>query len=296
MGYSAEEFSRLALESRAPVDLGSRCTVFMNSRVKQAQKEGATPADIAAGLAYSVIKNALQKVIRIRNPKQLGAMVVAQGGDLLERGRSYGPFELISGRDAIRPVESGLMGAYGAALIAKSRAKRPRSALLGPKELSSFSATSESARCKGCGNACLLTITSFEGSASKVYVTGNRCERGAALIETARGIAHREGTRNEAAGIETPPDLYAWKYERLFRYVPLEPDKAPRGRIGIPRVLNLYENYPFWFTLFTALGFRVELSPRLLEGGLRKRGWSPFPRNPPAYPAKLVHGHIERPP
>ena len=228
MGYGAEEFSRLALESRAPVDLGSRCTVFMNSRVKQAQKEGASPADIAAGLAYSVIKNALQKVIRIRNPKELGAVVVVQGGTFSSEA-VLRAFELISGRDSIRPAESGLMGAYGAALIARSRSKRERSALLGPTELSSFSATSESARCKGCGNACLLTITSFEGSSAKVYVTGNRCERGAALIETARGIVP-SAEKRDAAHREVPPDLYAWKYERLFRYIPLEEGKARRGK------------------------------------------------------------------
>ncbi len=331
MGYSAEEFSRLALESRAPVDLGSRCTVFMNSRVKQAQKEGASPADIAAGLAYSVIKNALQKVIRIRNPRELGEAIVVQGGTFSSEA-VLRAFEFIAGREVIRPVESGLMGAYGAALIALRRsaaegpaaraaakgqnasrsagpgtavslAVRRHSTLLGPDRLGAFRAHTESSRCKGCGNSCLLTITSFEGASTRIYITGNRCERGAALAEAERAPqsgAATAGTTAAAADPRTadqqardiPPDLYVWKYQRIFQYKPLKYEDAPRGAIGIPRVLNMYENYPFWFTLFTKLGFRVELSPRSSKT-IYEKGMESIPSESACYPAKLVHGHIQ---
>lgn len=325
MGYSPEEFSKLALESRAPVDLGSRCTVFMNSRVKQAQKEGASPADIAAGLAYSVIKNALQKVIRIRNPRELGEAIVVQGGTFSSEA-VLRAFERIAGREVIRPVESGLMGAYGAALIAMRRSGAVsgssavlstaggasggpvcrRSTLLGPERLGSFRARTESARCKGCGNACLLTITSFEGASSRIYITGNRCERGAALAEAERmpkdaatagtaarqaGAAVPQGSA-AAAHNDEPPDLYNWKYQRLFQYRPLKLEDAPRGVVGIPRVLNMYENYPFWFTLFTELGFRVELSPRSSKT-IYEKGMESISSESVCYPAKLVHGHIQ---
>jgi predicted CoA-substrate-specific enzyme activase len=311
MGMSAEGFAKLALESRAPVDLGSRCTVFMNSRVKQAQKEGATPADIAAGLAYSVVKNALQKVIRIRNPEELGARVVVQGGTFSSEA-VLRAFETIAGREAVRPVDTGLMGAYGAALIAQARRRDDsssrdgrsrrdgRSSLAGPGELSSFSYTTESRRCPGCGNACLLTISRFEGTASgkHAHVTGNRCERGEAIFEAAEaerdngtGKPSARAAARASSKAGSPPDLYAWKYERLFRYEPLAPERAPRGSVGIPRVLNLYENYPFWFTLFTALGFRVELSPRSSKA-LYALGMESIPSESVCYPAKLAHGHL----
>ena len=319
MGRSAEEFAALALESREPVDLGSRCTVFMNSRVKQAQKEGASPADIAAGLAYSVVKNTLQKVIRVRDPRELGERIVVQGGTFASEA-VLRAFELVSGREATRPAEAGLMGAYGAALVARNRcgskahcAGTPdgagacggaRSGLAGPADLASFSARTESARCPGCGNACLLTITRFDGGqrAGHAHVTGNRCERGAALATERGGAAQAQGPEEEAARPspavpkasqarrDLPPDLYAWKNARLFRYEPLPETAARRGRMGIPRVLNLYENYPFWFTLFTALGFRVELSSRSSRA-LYELGMESIPSESVCYPAKLVHGH-----
>ena len=313
MGRSAEEFAALALESREPVDLGSRCTVFMNSRVKQAQKEGASPADIAAGLAYSVVKNTLQKVIRVRDPRELGERIVVQGGTFAGEA-VLRAFELVSGREATRPAEAGLMGAYGAALVARNRfmgtagkdaGNGPRSGLAGPEDLASFSSRTGSARCSGCGNACLLTITRFDGGqrAGRAHVSGNRCERGAALaVERDAGAGAtepRDGAPPRSAAAETvprqarrdlPPDLYAWKHARLFRYEPLAETAAPRGRMGIPRVLNLYENYPFWFTLFTALGFRVELSPRSSRA-LYELGMESIPSESVCYPAKLVHGH-----
>jgi predicted CoA-substrate-specific enzyme activase len=324
MGRSAEDFAALALESREPVDLGSRCTVFMNSRVKQAQKEGASPADIAAGLAYSVVKNTLQKVIRVRDPRELGERIVVQGGTFASEA-VLRAFELVSGREATRPAEAGLMGAYGAALVARNRwrgkathgtaacgagaggesaGEESRSGLSGPADLASFSSRTESARCPGCGNACLLTITRFDGGqrAGHAHVTGNRCERGAALAAARDDGAQATGSRDAAPGSaaegkaqpharrDLPPDLYAWKHARLFRYEPLAEAAAPRGRMGIPRVLNLYENYPFWFTLFTALGFRVELSPRSSRT-LYELGMESIPSESVCYPAKLVHGH-----
>jgi activator of 2-hydroxyglutaryl-CoA dehydratase/predicted nucleotide-binding protein (sugar kinase/HSP70/actin superfamily) len=288
MGEDPPSFASLALESRAPVDLGSRCTVFMNSRVKQSQKEGASPADIAAGLAYAVVRNALQKVIRLRGPADLGTRVVVQGGTFASDA-VLRAFELVSGARPLRPAEAPLMGAYGAALVALSRWKPGEaSTLIGPGELGSFSYKVEPRRCPGCANACLLTISAFPGrgaggpGAGTLHVTGNRCERGPELAGVPRSRA-REAR-------EAPPDIYAWKYRRLFRYEPLPLEKAPRGRIGLPRVLNLYENYPLWFTLLTELGFRVELSPRSSKA-IYELGMDTIPSESVCYPAKLVHGH-----
>ncbi|HUX38330.1 MAG TPA: BadF/BadG/BcrA/BcrD ATPase family protein, partial [Rectinemataceae bacterium] len=323
MGHGVESFAALALGAVSPVDLGSRCTVFMNSRVKQAQKEGATPADISAGLAYSVVKNALQKVIRVRDPRELGKRVVVQGGTFASEA-VLRAFERIAGFEAVRPAEPGLMGAWGAALLAIQKAQRrpsglvASSSLVGPGGLSSFSASSESLRCKGCGNACLLTVTRFDrpgaiegGAASAAkdsFVSGNRCERGAQLAlaslassEASPGPARPrvpevdgqvERSGEGAEGTDSPPDLYAWKYSRLFRYAPTPLAEARRGRIGMPRVLNFYENYPFWFTLFTSLGFRVELSPRSTKA-LFESGMESMPSESVCYPAKLVHGHAQ---
>jgi predicted CoA-substrate-specific enzyme activase len=309
MGEDAPSFAALALESRAPVDLGSRCTVFMNSRVKQSQKEGASPADIAAGLAYAVIRNALQKVIRLRNPADLGAKVVVQGGTFASDA-VLRAFELVAEARPVRPVETGLMGAYGAALIARSRWMPGEvSTLIKAEELGSFSFSTEPRRCPGCPNACLLTISRFTGGpgSGTIHVTGNRCERGADLA--AGSEAHGDSPRRKLrvspetrAGVVgdqevvskrlrgTPPNLYEWKYQRLFRYQSLPLDKAPRGRIGIPRALNLYENYPLWFTLLTELGFRVELSPRSSKA-IYELGMDTIPSESVCYPAKLVHGH-----
>ncbi len=302
MGEDAPSFAALALESRAPVDLGSRCTVFMNSRVKQSQKEGASPADIAAGLAYAVIRNALQKVIRLRNPSELGTKVVVQGGTFASDA-VLRAFELVAEAKPVRPAETGLMGAYGAALIARARwSEGEVSSIIGPEELGSFSFTTEPRRCQGCANACLLTISHFTGGpgSGSVHVTGNRCERGADL---AAGSSPRARVPEKSlasvtavggAGLAAPaaraPNLYEWKYDRLFRYEPLPIERAPRGRIGVPRVLNLYENYPLWFTLLTSLGFRVELSPRSSKA-VYELGMETIPSESVCYPAKLVHGH-----
>lgn len=310
LGFNAASFSALALESRAPVDLGSRCTVFMNSRVKQSQKEGASPADIAAGLAYSVIRNALEKVIRLRSPSDLGSKVVVQGGTF-SSDAVLRAFELVSGVKPLRPSESGIMGAYGAALTARSHwSENSTSSLIADEDLDSFSYTTSTKRCRGCANACLLTLTRFSGgpSSGSVHVTGNRCERGsrgtlttrigaegAATLEAAHEEAHiravsdvaQRASKTEPDG---PPNLYAWKLERLFSGEPLAADKARRGSIAIPRVLNLYENYPLWLALLSELGFAVELSPRSSKA-VYEYGMDTIPSESVCYPAKLAHGH-----
>ena len=274
LNLSVEDFARKALFAEAPVDLGSKCTVFMNSRVKQAQKEGARVGDISAGLSYSVIKNALFKVIKIRDKKDLGKKIIVQGGTFYNDGvlRS---FELVSEREAVRPDIAGLMGAFGAALIGKERyEKGKKSTLLNEKSLDSFHITSHHSRCKRCGNQCLLTIHIFPRK--EKFITGNRCEKGAGLIQSNH---------------EKLPNLYQYKYKRTFDYEPLPMDRAKRGVIGIPRVLNMYENYPFWFTLLTNLGFRVELSKESSKN-LYEKGIETIPSESVCYPAKLVHGHI----
>lgn len=273
LNMSVDEFAREALMAKKPVDLGSRCTVFMNSRVKQAQKEGASVGDISAGLSYSVIKNALLKVIKIRDPKELGEKIIVQGGTFYNDAvlRS---FELISGREAVRPDIAGLMGAYGAALIARNRYNEGHeSTLLKPDRLDSFSTDINMRRCGLCGNNCLLTINRFYDG--REFISGNRCEKGADLEK-----------RNEDI-----PNLYDYKYRRVFGYTPLSEKDAARGTVGIPRVLNIYENYPFWFVFFTELKFRVELSPRSSKK-IYELGIETMPSESVCYPAKLVHGHI----
>ena len=347
MGISIQEFTKQALASEAPTDLGSRCTVFMNSSVKQAQKEGASPEDIAAGLCYSVVRNALYKVIKLRDANALGPVVVVQGGTFLNDA-VLRAFELLTGRQVTRPNIAGLMGAYGAALTArmhcpqneevedlaaasshvahpsmnvvdgeKSVASTPTtpnrapastktklspaavnkiaskndqgfkatlpelkvenghvvSSILAGDDLDNLSMTTTHDVCKLCQNHCKLTITEFEDGGR--YVTGNRCERG--------------GDKNRQRSDR--PNLYDFKYKRAFAYRRLTPDKATRGDIGIPRVLNMYEDYPFWFTLLTSLGFRVMISGRsnheLFESGMESIASENI-----CYPAKLVHGHI----
>lgn len=273
LNMSAEEFAKEALLAEKPVDLGSRCTVFMNSRVKQAQKEGATVGDISAGLSYSVIKNALLKVIKIRDPKELGKKVIVQGGTFYSDAvlRS---FEIISGREAVRPDIAGLMGAYGAALIAGERyVQGCESTLMDAAGLDSFKTEVTLRRCGLCSNNCLLTVNNFEDG--RVFISGNRCERGA---------GHESGNRDV-------PDLYDFKYRLMTSYKSLAEKDAPRGVIGIPRVLNIYENYPFWHTFFTGLGFRVELSPRSSRK-IYEMGIETMPSESVCYPAKLAHGHI----
>ncbi|MEG6568633.1 acyl-CoA dehydratase activase-related protein [Thermoanaerobacterium thermosaccharolyticum] len=272
LNMSIDEFTEAALKSKNPVDLGSRCTVFMNSRVKQAQKEGASLGDISAGLSYSVIKNALYKVIKIRDPKELGEKIIVQGGTFLNDAilRS---FELITGRNAVRPQIAGLMGAYGAALIAKERYVDGKSSIITRDRLKNFTTEVSNRRCGKCTNNCLLTINKF--SDGREFISGNRCERGAG-----KEICHND-----------IPNLYDYKYKRIFGYKPLSKDKAYRGTIGIPRVLNMYENYPLWFTFFTKLGFRVILSDRSSKK-LYESGMDTIPSESACYPAKIVHGHI----
>ena len=320
-------FAQTAIRAKAPVDLGSRCTVFMNSRVKQAQKEGATVGDIAAGLALSVIKNALFKVIKIRDPHDVGTKVIVQGGTFLNDA-VLRAFEQLSEVEAVRPDIAGNMGAYGAALLARDRyhaaaaASRGtqsaaadegsrdearhasasdgisgttetladqrgssghpavRSTLLTYEQIASLSPSHKTVRCKGCSNSCLLTVNDFgideRTGKRRRFITGNRCEKGA-------------GTHDESKNV---PNLFEYKAKRLFDvYQPLAADAAPRGTVGIPRALNMYENYPFWFTFFTKLGFRVVLSDpstkKTYEAGIES-----MPSESVCYPAKLSHGHI----
>ncbi|MCT4663416.1 MAG: 2-hydroxyacyl-CoA dehydratase [Tissierellales bacterium] len=270
-----EKFASMGVKAKSPVDLGSRCTVFMNSRVKQAQKEGANVNDISAGIAMSVIKNALYKVIRIRDPKELGKHIVVQGGTFYNDAvlRS---FEKITRREVVRPDIAGLMGAFGAAIIAKERAKLSKSSLLDSRQLESFTVNTEMKRCGLCGNNCLLTINNFSDGSN--YITGNRCERGLGI---------------EKIKSKEIPNLYKYKNDRLFNYYkPLSKDAARRGEIGMPRVLNMYEDYPFWFSFFTELGFRVILSSRSSKK-IYENGMESIPSESVCYPAKLAHGHLE---
>lgn len=273
LGMDIKQFSAEALKSSDPVDLGSRCTVFMNSRVKQSQKEGASIADISAGLSYSVIKNALFKVIKIKSPDDLGSKVVVQGGTFYNDAvlRS---FELLSGREAIRPDISGIMGAFGAALIASERYEKGYITKLADiSELEHFNVTTDSARCRLCSNSCLLTINRF--SNNQRFISGNRCEKGS----------------GDAKNKNVLPNIFDYKYKRLFSYKPIEVNEAKHGTVGIPRVLNIYENYPFWFTFFTELGFRVQLSDKSSDEVYQK-GIETIPSESVCYPAKMVHGHI----
>ncbi|MCF0137132.1 MAG: 2-hydroxyacyl-CoA dehydratase, partial [Oscillospiraceae bacterium] len=270
LGFSAAEFASEALFAKNPVDLGTRCTVFMNSNVKQAQKEGATVADISAGLAYSVIKNALYKVIKLTDAKQLGDHIVVQGGTFYNRA-VLRAFEKIAGAEAICPDISGIMGAFGAALIAKERYCGQSSTMLSPRETESLTYKTTAARCGGCSNNCMLTVNRFPDG--RRHVTGNRCERGAG------------GSRENRA-----PNMMAYKLKRIFDYP--DPESTPRGIIGIPRVLNMYENYPFWATFFHSLGFGTVLSP-LSDRKIYELGMESIPSESECYPAKLAHGHVQ---
>lgn len=269
-----DTFVSEALMAKEPVDLGTRCTVFMNSRVKQAQKEGASVGDISAGLSYSVIKNALQKVIKVHNPKDLGEHIIVQGGTF-NNNAVLRAFEKITGKEVVRPDIAGLMGAFGAALIARE-AYQPgeHTTLLGPESLHDFDVEIRHRRCGGCSNNCLLTINVFNDGSR--HITGNRCEVGA-------GNAGRN---------KDLPNLYQYKYKRAFDYQPLPTAQASRGVIGIPRVLNQYENYPFWFIFLTTLGYRVELSSESTRK-IYEKGMASIPSESVCYPAKLVHGHIQ---
>ena len=274
LNYSVQDFAKEALFAKNPTDLGTRCTVFMNSNVKQAQKEGASVADISAGLAYSVIKNALFKVIKITNASVLGKHVVVQGGTFYNDAvlRS---FEKISGCEAVRPDIAGIMGAYGAALIARERYDASKTTTMLPiDKILSLTYKTTMARCQGCTNHCVLTINRFDGG--RQFVTGNRCERGLGGNKQKKDI----------------PNLFDYKYHRMFDYEPLTADLAPRGTVGIPRVLNMYENYPFWAVFFKELGYRTVLSPKSTRQ-IYELGIESIPSESECYPAKLAHGHIE---
>ncbi len=272
LNYSVQDFAREALFAEHPIDLGTRCTVFMNSKVKQAQKEGATVADISAGLAYSVIKNALYKVIKVSDAKELGNHIVVQGGTFYNDAvlRS---FERIADCQAIRPDIAGIMGAFGAALIARERYEGKETSMLPIEKINTLQYSTKMANCKGCTNNCRLTINRFSGG--RQYISGNRCERGIGKEKNANHI----------------PNLFEYKMKKLFGYTPLTEDEAPRGKVGIPRVLNMYENYPLWFTFFTKLGYQVVLSP-VSTRKIYELGIESIPSESECYPAKLAHGHI----
>ena len=273
LGMTSAEFAVLGLSAENPVDLGSRCTVFMNSRVKQAQKEGATVADISAGLSYSVCKNALFKVIKLRDTASMGTKIIVQGGTFMNDS-VLRAFEKIVGKDVVRPDKAGLMGAYGSALIAIERDDGKGSTIASAEELDSFKAEKTTARCGKCSNNCLLTITKFPDG--KRYISNNRCERGAGNVSSEEKL----------------PNLYDFKYHLLFDRESLAKENAPRGVIGLPRVLGMYENYPFWHTLFTELGFSVQLSPKSTRA-IYDKGIETMPSESVCYPAKLAHGHIQ---
>jgi len=314
MGMDVKEFSQIALMAKKPVDLGSRCTVFMNSRVKQAQKEGATVADISAGLSYSVIKNALFKVIKLRKASEIGTKVVVQGGTFFNDA-VLRAFEKIAGVNVFRPDVAGLMGAYGSALIAMDQwidlmTPKPgepegtvhdvRSTIATIEQLENFNVDLELKRCGKCQNNCLLTINTFTAKdkdgkeTSRTFVTGNRCERGLDFAEDKVIIdaSNKENTNIKVDAKDEVPNLFAWKYRRVFAYTPLPIENAPLGEVGIPRILNMYENYPLWFTFFTKLGFRVRLSPRSTRN-VYEKGLESIPSESVCYPGKISHGHVE---
>lgn len=273
LNMNVKDFGKEAIKSSKPVDLGTRCTVFMNSKVKQAQKEGADVGDISAGISISVIKNALFKVIRLRDTAEMGEKVVVQGGTFYNES-VLRALEKITGREVIRPDIAGIMGAFGAALIARERSSdNEETTLIKKEELKEFKTKTSMRRCKFCGNSCLITVKHFTDG--REFVSGNRCERGAGLEKVENNI----------------PNLYEYKYKRVFQYKPLSREEAKRGVIGIPRVLNIYEDYPFWFTFFNELGYRVLISNRSSKN-LYEMGMETIPSESACYPAKLVHGHI----
>ena len=277
LNLEISQFVKEAIEAKRPVDLGSRCTVFMNSKIKQAQKEGYSVGDISAGLSYSVIKNAIQKVMKIRDVKKLGSHIVVQGGTFYNEA-VLRAFELIVGRNVTRPDIAGLMGAYGMALLACEQYEANmdmeyHSTLATIEEIDKLDIKVTHTRCNGCENHCQLTINRF--SNGKRHISGNRCEKGEGIVNSHKDL----------------PNLVKYKYDRIFGYTPLEEKDAPRGTIGIPRVLNMYEDYPFWFTLFTNLGFRVIISEKSTRK-IYEKGIESMPSESVCYPAKLSHGHV----
>lgn len=308
----AASFAQAALSASQPVDLGSRCTVFMNSKVKQAQKEGALVGDISAGLSYSVVRNALYKVIRLSRPEELGDKVVVQGGTFFNDA-VLRAFELSIGRQVVRPDIAGLMGAFGMALLGQEdyNDNGGLSTLITAEQLTNFSVTTKNTRCKKCENRCLLTINRFSDNRS--FVSGNRCEMGASAKSSAAdkidALAHRAHlgdisnklaklpaiggplTTDPPTEFNELPNLFKWNRYRLFDvYKPLLPSQA-QGVVGLPRALGMYDNYPFWFTFFHNLGLRVELSlPSSKE--MFNKALDTIPSQTVCYPAKLVHGHV----
>ena len=291
LGYSVQDFAREALFAKQPTDLGTRCTVFMNSNVKQAQKEGASVADISAGLAYSVIKNALYKVIKISDARDLGRHIVTQGGTFYNDA-VLRAFEKTADCEATRPDIAGIMGAFGAALIAKERynfklsgeapetgsesaEKSPvLTSMLPIDEILDFTFKTTLTRCGGCTNNCMLTINTFADG--RRYISGNRCEK----------------AFGNARASEDIPNMFKYKLERMFDYEPLSENEAIRGTVGIPRVLNMYENFPLWATFFRKLGYRVVLSP-VSNRKIYELGMETIPSESECYPAKITHGHVE---
>ena len=275
MNLSVADFANEAIKSQNPVDLGTRCTVFMNSNVKQAQKEGASVSDISAGLSYSVIKNALYKVIKMVDTSQMGEYIVVQGGTFYNDS-ILRAFELISGRSVIRPDIAGIMGAFGAALIAKERYEYSNfpTQMLTFDKIENLRYTTSLARCKGCENRCLLTVNKFDNN--RQFITGNRCEKPL-------------GNAIENSNV---PNLYKYKLHRIFDYESFPEYEAPNGVMGIPRVLNMYENFPFWAIFFKELGYSVKLSP-FSSRAIYELGIETIPSESECYPAKLAHGHVQ---
>ncbi|MDR0445793.1 MAG: acyl-CoA dehydratase activase-related protein, partial [Oscillospiraceae bacterium] len=270
LGYDVADFARLGLFAEKPANLGSRCTVFMNSSVKQAQKDGASVADISAGLSISVVKNAVYKVIRAASADELGKKIVAQGGTFLNDA-VLRAFETELSRHVVRPAIAGLMGAYGAALTAAD-AGLDASSLLSRDELLSFSRVSRPVVCSGCQNHCRMTVNTFDGG--RRFISGNRCSRPLGVDP------------------QTEPNMMRWKYEKLRAMSGRGSGDGSRGVIGIPFGLNMYENLPFWFEFFTRLNFEIALSPESSRE-LYIKGQRTIPSDTVCYPAKLLHGHIE---
>ncbi len=278
LNLQISEFVEEAIKAKRPVDLGSRCTVFMNSKIKQAQKEGYSVGDISSGLSYSVIKNAIQKVMKVRDTATLGDHIVVQGGTFYNDA-VLRAFEKIVDKNVVRPDISGLMGAYGMALLSKEQYESNldmeyKSTILKNDELDKLEIKITHTRCNNCENHCKLTINKFNNGT--IHVSGNRCEKGAGVVSNKKNL----------------PNLIQYKYQRIFDYKPLEEQYAVRGTIGIPRVLNMYEDYPFWFTFFTNLGFRVIISDKSTRKTYEK-GMESMPSESVCYPAKISHGHIE---
>ena len=278
LGMDIGHFAKIALSAKHPVDLGSRCTVFMNSRVREAQKNGVSVADISAGLSYSVIKNALYKVIRLKKASDLGERVVVQGGTFYNDA-VLRALELLLGREVIRPDVAGLMGAYGMALITRDTCPAGHvSTLVTPEKLKALSYTNEMKRCPGCGNHCMITLTRFNDG--RAFVSGNRCERGASLMLTGKSAPH-----------SSLPNMYRWKEDVIWHRRPLSPKEAKRGTVGIPRVLNMYEDFPFWHAFFGRLGYRVLTSSEQIRE-ISTEAMETIPSYSECFPAKLAHTHV----